>query len=507
MGLCVAIGIGIGVFFSTPDSESKSLKKLAQIFQVLDQQYVDKINKEAIFETTISEMLHRLDPHSNYISAKNLKYLEEQTNASFGGIGVRFLIYKDTLCITHVNTLSPAELAGLKRGDRIIEIDGKPSIGKYISNEKVMARLKGQPDSKVRVTILRKGKKFQKTLVRGIIPIATVPCAYMIDQKTGYIQLNQFSIPTSQEFHNAALLLLKKGMKNMVLDLRGNGGGTMDAAISIADEFLPAGRLILSSKGAHNGEKKYKASAAGSLEHIKLVVLIDAQSASASEILAGALQDNDRATIVGRRSFGKGLIQQDQQLTDGSSLRITVARYYTPSGRSIQRPYKNGYEAYKKEGEQAYTKEYFQPDSSIFVDSLKYKTRNGRTVYGGGGIMPDVFVPGDSTGTSLYLSELQWAGAFNAFAFAYLDKHPLNELSLGQYLAKFSVSDSELMAFTAFAAKTLKIPYQAAEFAHSKERIRLYIKAEIARHLWLEEGYNQVLNPQDKELQRALKCF
>lgn len=502
-----ALGIWIGSeLFSSSSNSSKELQKLEQIFQVLDEQYVDKINKEEIFEKTISEMLHKLDPHSNYISAKNLKFLDEQTNAAFGGIGVRFLLFRDTICVTHVNALSPALLGGLKRGDRIISINGKPATGKSISNEKVMARLKGAPDTQVKVTIYRKGKKLQKTLVRNTIPISTVPAYYMIDNQTGYIQIAQFSVPTAQEFHNAALQLQTKGMKKLLLDLRGNGGGTMDAAIQIADEFLPDGYLILSSKGLHSQEKKHFASAVGILEKTKVVVLIDAQSASASEILAGALQDNDRAKIVGRRSYGKGLIQQDKQLKDGSNIRITVARYYTPSGRSIQRPYKQGYDSYRAEEQKAYTEEYFKPDTSVLVDSLKYKTRKGRTVYGGGGIMPDVFIAGDTTGTSLYLSELQWSGVFNAFAFDYLNQTGLN-YSLQQYLARFQVTDQLLTKFTTFAAKEFNVRLQRNEFLHSKENIKQLLKAEIARHLFLENGYYQIMNTHDREVQRALKSF
>jgi carboxyl-terminal processing protease len=358
----------------------------------------------------------------------------------------------------------------------------------------------------VKVTIYRKGKKLQKTLVRNTIPIATVPAYYMIDKQTGYIQIAQFSLPTAQEFHIAAQKLQAKGMTKLLLDLRGNGGGTMDAAIQIADEFLPDGYLILSSKGQHSEEKKHYASEAGILEKTKVVVLIDAQSASASEILAGALQDNDRAKIVGRRSYGKGLIQQDKRLKDGSNLRITVARYYTPSGRSIQRPYKKGYEAYRAEEQKAYAEEYFKPDSSIFVDSLKYKTRKGRTVYGGGGIMPDVFIAGDTSGTSLYLSELQWSGVFNAFAFDYLNQAKLN-YSLQQFLTQFQVTDQLLNKFTSFATKEFDVRLQRNEFLHSKENIKQLLKAEIARHLFLENGYYQVMNNHDQDVQRALKSF
>jgi len=355
-----------------------------------------------------------------------------------------------------------------------------------------MALLKGMPNTEVKVTILRKGKKLQKTIVRNTISIATVPAYYMIDNQTGYIQIAQFSLPTAQEFHHAALALRAKGMKRLLLDLRGNGGGTMDAAIKIADEFLPDGYLILSSKGLHSQEQKYRSTREGVLEKTKVVVLIDAQSASASEILAGALQDNDRAKIVGRRSYGKGLIQQDKRLKDGSNLRITVARYYTPSGRSIQRPYKKGYEAYRQDEQKAFTEEYFKVDSSIFVDSLKYKTRKGRT--------------GDTTGRSLYLSELQWGGVFNAFAFEYLNKVNIN-YSLQEFITEFSITDQLLEQFTTFANNEFKVRMQRNEFLHSKENMKQLLKAEIARHLFLENGYYQVMNNYDPEVQRALKCF
>ncbi len=342
--------------------------------------------------------------------------------------------------------------------------------------------------------------------MRNTIPIATVPAYYMIDKETGYIQITQFSLPTAQEFHMAALQLKAKGMKKLLLDLRGNGGGTMESAIQIADEFLPSGYLILSSKGLHSEEKKYRATTEGILEKTKTVVLIDAQSASASEILAGALQDNDRATIVGRRSYGKGLIQQDKRLKDGSNLRITIARYYTPSGRSIQRPYKKGYDAYKADEQKAFTEEYFKPDSSIFVDSLKFKTRKGRVVYGGGGIMPDVFIAGDTSGTSLYLSELQWNGVFNAFAFDYLN-HKNMTYSLPEFIHKFEVTEQLLTQFTSFASKEFDVRLQKNEYLHSKENIKQLLKAEIARHLFLESGYYQVVNAHDSDVQRALKSF
>jgi carboxyl-terminal processing protease len=422
------------------------------------------------------------------------------------------LLFRDTICVTHVNALSPAFSGGLKRGDRIVAIDGKPSTGKSISNEKVMARLKGAPNTQVKVTIIRKGKKLQKTLVRNTIPIATVPAYYMIDKQTGYIQIAQFSLPTAQEFHIAAQKLQAKGMTKLLLDLRGNGGGTMDAAIQIADEFLPDGYLILSSKGQHSEEKKHFASSAGILEKTKVVVLIDAQSASASEILAGALQDNDRAKIVGRRSYGKGLIQQDKRLKDGSNLRITVARYYTPSGRSIQRPYKKGYDAYRAEEQKAYTEEYFKPDSSIFVDSLKYKTRKGRTVYGGGGIMPDVFVALDTTESTTYFSKLIQGGHVNSFAFKYINANrtalKAQYPNITAFKNNFSCDKAFMDEFFAYVTQEEpKLLFDEKEYAISENLIKLRLKAVIAQDLWGTNEMFQIYNQTNEILQQAIQVL
>lgn len=504
----LAVGFLGGSFLENISQKpNNELQKLEDILTLLDQNYVDKVDKDAIFEETISDMLHELDPHSNYISAKDMSAVNESITGQFGGVGIRFLLLRDTICVTNVIEGSPSEKMGVKAGDKIIRINGKKATGKQMTNDKVLATLKGLPGTKVQVTMLRQKKELNIKLKRGIIPIRSIPCAYMIDKQTGYILITEFSQMTSEEFYQASTELQAQGMTKLVLDLRNNPGGVMSSAIDIVDAFLPKNHLILRSKGKKEGERSYYSTAGGHLEKTKLVVLINAHSASASEIVAGAIQDNDRGIIVGRRSFGKGLIQKDEVLRDGSNLRLTIARYYTPSGRCIQRSYKGGYDAYMRDEERIANNEFFQADSSIFVDSLKFKTKHGRTVYGGGGIMPDIFVPGDTSGTSFYLTELQWSGASRAFAFDYMQTSRSNWSTAKQFNVSFEVSDQLLAAFVAFAEKEFHVKKDPYGLRISKTLIKRMLKAEIASQGWTEEGYYRVLNPFDKELNKALSSF
>jgi carboxyl-terminal processing protease len=329
----------------------------------------------------------------------------------------------------------------------------------------------------------------------------------MLDKNTGYILITEFSQVTSEEFYVESSKLLNQRMTKLVLDLRNNPGGVMSSAIDIADAFLAKNNMILKSKGKNEGEHTYYSTSGGHLEKTKVVVLINAHSASASEILAGAIQDNDRGIIVGRRSYGKGLIQKDEVLRDGSNLRITIARYYTPSGRCIQRSYKGGYDNYMRDEERIARNEYFKPDSSIFVDSLKFKTKKGRIVYGGGGIMPDIFVPGDTSGTSFYLTELQWSGATRAFAFDFMQENRSKWSTSKDFVQQFQVSEELLKRFVAYARKNFFVQKDALGLTVSKELIKRMLKAEIASQKWTEEGYYRVLNPFDKELTKAISCF
>ncbi len=507
------VGLLLGNAFSSGNTYELSAgeekyRKIQDIIEIIDRKYVDTINGEDLFEKTISDMLHKLDPHSNYIPARELARINESIEGQFGGVGVRFFIIRDTICVTNVVVGSPSFQSGIKAGDKFIEIDGKKVAGQKISNDKVMSMLKGKPNTPVSVKVLRNGKLIPKRIVRGIIPINSVVSYFMIDKETGFIRIDEFSMTTASEFRQAASMLQGQGMKKLVLDLRHNGGGVLTGATEIADEFLKAGTPILKTIGEHAGTQVYKATSRGSLVDMKVVVLINSYSASASEILAGALQDNDRATIVGRRSFGKGLVQEDVKLRDGSSLRLTIARYYTPTGRCIQKPYSGDYEDYYKDQMDRYDKgELYAPDSSLFVDSLKYKTPKGKIVYGGGGIMPDIFVPFDSTGNSWYFSDLRFSGAFQAFAFDFVSDKRQKWNSPQDFDKQFSVSDELIERFAQFAAKEMKVKVDRSGLKHSKELVRRQIKAEIARQIWLEDGFYFIINQTDKEVQRALSVF
>jgi carboxyl-terminal processing protease len=508
LSLILASGLLGGILLKDVDKKSsRDIQKLEDVLNLLDKNYVDKVDKDAIFEATISDMLHKLDPHSNYISAKDMKSVNESIEGKFGGVGIRFLLLRDTICVTNIIDQSPSQHAGMKAGDKIVSVNGKKICGKGITNEKVLATLKGQAGTSLSVTFVRGKRKITANLVRGIIPISSIPCAYMLDKQTGYILISEFSQVTSEEFYLESSKLLQQGMTKMVLDLRNNPGGVMASAIDIADAFLAKNNMILKSKGKNEGERTYYSTSGGHLEKTKVVVLINAHSASASEILAGAIQDNDRGIIVGRRSYGKGLIQKDEVLRDGSNLRLTIARYYTPSGRCIQRSYNGGYDNYMRDEERITRNEYFKPDSSIFVDSLKFKTKHGRTVYGGGGIMPDVFVPGDTSGSSFYLTELQWSGAARAFAFDFMQTNRAKWSTAKDFVKEFEVSEELLTRFVAFAQKDFHVQKDPLGLAVSKELIKHMLKAEIASQNWTEEGYYRVLNPFDKELIKAISSF
>jgi carboxyl-terminal processing protease len=492
---------------SASDGAAK-YQKMQDIIDVLDQRYVDTLNGEALFEQTISDMLHKLDPHSNYIAAKDLQLMNESIEGKFGGIGVRFFILRDTICVTNVIYGSPSERAGLKAGDKILQVDGKPVAKKKISNDKVMSLLKGKENTAVSLRINRNGQILNKRVIRGSIPIESVVSVYMIEPTIGYIKIDEFSVTTAEEFKQAAFWLKQKGMKKLILDLRNNGGGVLQSATEIADQFLGNNVPILMTKGEHTGSKTYRATAGGLLESTGVAILINANSASASEILAGAIQDNDRGTIIGRRSFGKGLVQEDIQLRDGSNLRLTIARYYTPSGRCIQKSYDKGYEEYMTDQIDRYDSgELYKPDSTLMNDSLKYKTPKGKIVYGGGGIMPDIFVPFDSSGTSWYFTDLRFSQAFNAFAFDYVQNKRTKWATLEAFDKNFTVSDELLSQFARFAEKEIKIPQDKKGLAHSKTLIAKILKAEIARQLWLEDGYFRIINKTDNEVQRAVKTL
>ncbi len=509
----LAIGLWLGNFMSKngyygfSKGEEKT-QKLQDIIDVLDAKYVDNVNGEELFEKAIGDMLHQLDPHSNYIPAKDLKAVNESIEGKFGGIGVRFFVIRDTICVTNVIHYSPSERAGLMAGDKIVEIENNIVAGKKINNEKIMSMLKGDPGTIVNVKIIRNKQKISKKIERGIIPIESVICAKIVSPSIGYIKIEQFSISTYEEFQYAIMNLKRQGMKKLIVDLRNNGGGVLQSATKIVDEFLKGNLPIVETKGIHQGRQMYLSSDGGVLESTPLCILINENSASASEILAGAIQDNDRGTIIGRRSFGKGLVQEDIQLRDGSDLRLTIARYFTPTGRCIQKPYTGDIEDYYSDQyDRMNNGELYKPDSSIFVDSLKFKTPKGKIVYGGGGIMPDLFVPYDSTGTSLYYSELMYSGSFQGFGFDFVADKRTKWKNPAEFNKAFSVSDQLVEDFTKYSVKYFKVPLNKSEFYHSKKLITKVLKQEIARQLWIEEGYFEVSYPFDKEIQKAISIL
>ena len=432
ISVAVVVGVLIGSFYATHFAGNRisfintSSNKLSDLLHIVDDRYVDTVNMSDLVEHSMPQILKELDPHSTYISAKDVEASMQDLRGSFSGIGVQFTIYDDTVRVVRVIPGGPAEDVGLRPGDRIVAVDGKVYVGKNVDTEGVMKRLKGEAGSKVVLSVRRTGarglEKF--TIVRGDVPVHSVDAYYMLDATTGYIRISSWGDNTYGDFLAAMASLSAKGMKHLVIDLRGNLGGYLQAAVSVANEFLPKDRLIVYTKGRRFNQEKFKSNGRGTYQHLPLVVLVDETSASASEIFAGAMQDNDRATIIGRRSFGKGLVQVPIEFRDGSMVRLTVARYYTPSGRCVQKPFKPGdeedYEADLLT--RAATGEYYNPDS-IKTSGQKYKTRLGRTVYGGGGIIPDFFVPRDTTGITSYYKEVYMSGMMTQFAYWYADRN------------------------------------------------------------------------------------
>lgn len=515
------IGFFVGSQFSSPIAslgkqnaflKSSNFNKLNDLLTYIENEYVDSIQREQLTDKIISNLLQELDPHSYYMSAEETKLMSEPLEGGFDGIGVQFSIQEDTIVVINPVSGGPSEKLGIKPGDRIVKVDDELVAGVNISNSEVMKKLKGPSGTKVKVGVLRNGKDklLNFDITRDRIPIHSLDIAYMIRPDIGYIKLSRFSKNTHIEFVEASAKLLQEGMKKMVLDLRGNGGGIMSTATDIADEFLANGRLIVYTEGKSRPRESVYASARGMLEDTELIVLIDESSASASEIIAGAIQDNDRGLVMGRRSFGKGLVQEQSDWPDGSATRLTIARYYTPSGRSIQKPYDKGSEAYHKEYyERRDNGELISSDSIHFADSLSYTTLNGRIVYGGGGIMPDIFIPLDTNGNSWYLSELFYSGQFYDFSFQYTDKHRAELEAYGDFRdfeKKFMVREPLLQEFVDFADNN-GIKPDIEGLKRSDEVIRFRIKAGIARNLFNDSGFYAVVNEYDIAVKKALKSF
>jgi len=486
--------------------------KIARTFNLIDAFYVDSADLDMLTEKAIIEILKNLDPHSTYISAKDVKEMNEPLNGNFEGIGVQFNLLRDSIIIVEPLAGGPSERVGIRAGDRIITINQEKVTGIGITNTGVFSRLRGAKGTKVDITVFRKGIKelLEFTIIRDKIPIYSLVASYMLNNETGYIKLDKFSATTEKEFTNAIDSLKKSNMKNLVMDLRGNGGGYMIAATALADKFFPDQKLLVYLSGRKTARQDYKSSGKGSLSSARIVVLMDESSASASEIFAGAIQDWDRGVIMGRRSFGKGLVQNGFSLTDGSMIRLTIARYYTPSGRLIQSPYKDGYDKYMQTFFKRFTDgEMLNADSTHFPDSIKFKTLvNKRIVYGGGGIMPDVFIPADTSYSTPYFSRLFQKNVLNTYILDYCDKNraKLKEQykTFEDFRSKFQFSDDEIKNFIA-KGEADGVKYNEEQYNKSKDEIIMVLRALIATNIWQTSEYFQIINENDKVIEKALK--
>ena len=493
---------------------SGSNSKVDEMLSLIDEQYVDTINIDSITDEVMTDLVSKLDPHSVYIPAKDLEAVNSELEGSFSGIGVQFNIQNDTVMIVSVISGGPSEKVGLMAGDRIVKVNDTIFAGKnVVSNEKVMKKLRGPKGTKVKLSVKRHGTKelLSYAITRGDIPVNSVAVAYIIEPGVGFIGLNNnFGKNTYDEFLHAIAELRAKGAKKYIIDLRENSGGLMDVAIRMINEFLPKGQMIVYSEGKAYPRYEAKADGSGSCISNELVVLIDEFSASASEIFAGAIQDNDRGLIIGRRSFGKGLVQQQIPFSDGSAVRLTVARYYTPSGRSIQKPYVKGdAKAYEEDIINRFNHGEFDSKDSVHVaNTLKYKTLKGRTVYGGGGIMPDIFVARDTSKYTPYLTKVINYGYIYQFAFQYTDRNrtKLNGFKTWQDMDNYLTAENLLNEFTTFAAAKGVAP-NAREIGISKELISNQIKAYIVRNILGDNGFYPILYKNDEAVKKALESL
>ena len=485
---------------------------LNDVINYVGEEYVDSISKKTLQESAIKGMLESLDPHSQFISASEFNEANDPLQGNFDGIGVQFRIERDTVAVINTVSGGPSEKVGIMAGDRLVKVDGKSIAGIKITNEKVMKLLKGQRGTTVNVGVLRRGmhKVLGFKIVRDVIPTYSIDITYAVNKTTGYIKLSKFSATTADEFDNALIELHNKGVNKLILDLRGNSGGYLQAAIAVADEFLKDKKLIVYTEG-HNRPRSYAyATGVGRWENNPVVVLIDEGSASASEIVAGALQDNDRATVIGRRSFGKGLVQEQLNLRDGSAIRLTVARYYTPTGRCIQKPYNNGTEDYYGEYYHRFTDgELESADSIKFSDSLKFKTPGGKIVYGGGGIMPDVFIPIEKDLKLKYYNETVNKGTLYQFAFDYTDANRTQLKRFGSaegFDNNYNVDDELFNKFVVFAQK-IEIKGDPSAIAAARTHIEDLLKAYIARNLYDDKGFYPVYLRTDKTFIAAVNAL
>ncbi|SMD33707.1 carboxyl-terminal processing protease [Reichenbachiella faecimaris] len=516
LSIAIAAGIFIGAnMTSSADGGSdlaQSLQKFREILNYVDRNYVDEVKTEDLVEKAIADMLEELDPHTAYIPKEEQEYSRSQLEGNFDGIGIEYNIFRDTIYVVAPLSGGPSERVGLLTGDKIIKVDTENVAGIGIKTRGVLDRLRGPKGTQVTVSILRKNNEdlLDFEIIRDKIPQFSVDASYMIDDEIGYIKVNRFTATTYEEFKSALDKLDEKGLQKLILDLTGNPGGYMSMAIQMADEFLPGDPMIVFTKGKEfRYNQEHRAGNSGLFEDRPLIVLIDEGSASASEIVSGAIQDNDRGLVVGRRSFGKGLVQMPIDLSDGSELRLTISRYYTPSGRSIQRSYEGGKDDYYSDIYNRYTSgELYNADSIHQNDTLKYETVKGRTVYGGGGIMPDYFIPMDTAGNSAYLNRLFTTNAIREYSLAYSDgnRAKLESDGFDKYFTDFEINEKMLKELVAVAEES-GLAYNDAQFKHSKNLIKLYLKAQIARGIWNNDGFYPIYNQSNEIYTQAIQLF
>lgn len=517
MAVCVIIGIMIGSFYANHFSGNRlniinsGSNRLSNLLHLIDDQYVDKVNIDSLVDVAIPQILADLDPHSVYISAKDAQAVADDLKGSFSGVGIEFTIRKDTIHVQNVVKNGPAQRAGILAGDKIVSVDGKPFVGKIVTNEEAMRRLKGPKDTKVKLGVMRYGQKAVKyfTVTRGDIPQKSITATYMLDKNTGYIKVKSFGETTYPEMLIALAKLSQEGFTNLVIDLRDNTGGYMNSAIQMANEFLPKNKLIVYTIGRKSPRQDFPSDGHGSYQKIPLVVLINEGSASASEIFAGAMQDNDRATIIGRRSFGKGLVQQQLSFPDGSMIRLTIARYYTPSGRCIQKPFTAGdNKDYEEDLLTRYQHGEFFSQDSIKHHGPAYHTSIGRTVYGGGGITPDIFVAEDTLGMTSYYKQAAMSGLILQYAFTYTDN---NRLKLNTYkdmmsLSKYLVSQNTVEQFAAYADRN-GLKRRNLMIRKSHKLLERFINSRIIYNMLDDEAWTEYINADDPAIAKALSVF
>jgi carboxyl-terminal processing protease len=482
--------------------------KISLILSLINGHYVDTINNAKLEEDAIPEILNNLDPHTSYIPAKDMKGVNEEMSGNFGGIGVEFTIQNDTIMVVDVISGGPSQKLGILAGDRIVTVDDTLMAGVKTTNKDVMHKLRGTKGTLVKVGIARRGfpELINFDITRGTIPLYSVDVSYMVNNNTGYVKVSRFAGKTYEEFIEAVSGLDEKGAANIIIDLRGNPGGYLLAVTKMVSEFLDKGELIVYTEGRTQPRKTFRSEKAGAFIDKKVLVLIDEFSASASEIFAGAMQDNDRGTVIGRRSFGKGLVQEQIPFQDGSALRLTVARYYTPSGRCIQKPYDNGNDEYYEDiMNRMRNGEYAEADSTQLSDSLTYYTRTGRAVYGGGGIMPDIFVPADTTGFSEYYSKIMQKGLVYRFAlnFADSEREKLKKLKTSYEFEEYLMQNNTFENFVSYAEDN-GVPKDSNGIKTSGKILEVQVGAYIARNIIGEEGFYPIISKIDNTMKKAI---